>query len=119
MAKDKAQDADAQDGIRLSAHPRARRAIALAKGWGGLGAFGLVLFLSLRAGLPFADALLRGMLGGVAGYVVGWIIAVPAWRPIAVAEVERLRRDIVAEMDKHAAAAEGRAAPDAELRARA
>jgi hypothetical protein len=126
MAKDKAKgkgkakapDADASDAIRLSAHPRARRAIALAKGWGGLGAFGLVLMLSLQAGLPLADAMLRGMLGGIAGYVLGWMIAVTAWRQIALAEVERLRRDIVAEIERHAAPADGRAA-DTELRARA
>ena len=32
--------------IRLSAHPRARRQIAQAKGWGALTAFGLVVLAS-------------------------------------------------------------------------
>jgi hypothetical protein len=90
----KAAGGAAQDGIRLTAHPRARRDIAAAKGWGGLAAFGIVLFLSLRAGVPLADGLWRGMLAGVAGYVFAWGAAVAIWRHVALAEIERTRREI-------------------------
>jgi hypothetical protein len=46
-----AEDGAASAGIRLSAHPRARRHIAIAKGWGGLIAFAVVLKLARGAGL--------------------------------------------------------------------
>jgi uncharacterized membrane protein YccC len=117
--KPKAEAGAGDDGIRLSSHPRARRGIAQAKGWGGLGAFALVVFLSLRAGVPTADALLRGVLGGIAGYVVGWVIAVTVWRQIALAELERLRRRIIASMEEQVAQAEGRAVADRDARTRA
>jgi uncharacterized membrane protein YccC len=117
-SKPAAADGD-DDGIRLSSHPRARRGIAQAKGWGGLGAFALVVFLSLRAGVPTADAVLRGMLGGIIGYVVGWVIAVTVWRQIALAELERLRRSMIASMEEQVARAEGRAVVDRDVRTRA
>jgi hypothetical protein len=85
----------AEGGIRLTAHPRARRDIGLAKGWGGLGAFVLVLVLSLQAGVPTAEALLRAIGGGVVGYVVAWGVAVTVWRHLALAEVERARRRLL------------------------
>ncbi|HEU4976370.1 MAG TPA: hypothetical protein VFT50_14855 [Baekduia sp.] len=102
-------DAVGEDGIRLSAHPRARRHIAMAKGWGGLGAFALVVWLSQRAGVPTGDALLRGLIGGIAGYLVSWGVAVTVWRQIALAELERLRRRLLAQA---AAQAAGGPAPD-------
>lgn len=104
MAKKAPAPRDA-DGIRLSRHPRARRQIALAKGWGGLGAFVLVLYLSTQAGVPTADAVLRGMLGGLVGYVAAWLVAVTVWRQLALAELERLRLRIVASMETQAAQA--------------
>ncbi|MBI5104841.1 MAG: hypothetical protein HZB46_07630 [Solirubrobacterales bacterium] len=79
-------------GIVLAAHPRARRDIALAKGWGGLGVFALVVYLSVKAGVPAADALLRGIVFGMGGYVVGWGLAVAVWRHLALAEIEAARR---------------------------
>lgn len=84
------------DGIRLSAHPRARRHIAIAKGWGGIVAFLLVLKLSRGAGLPWSDALERALVGGVVGYLVLWMIAQTIWRHVALAELEDLRRRLIA-----------------------
>jgi hypothetical protein len=84
----------AEGGIRLTAHPRARRDIAMAKGWGGLAAFGVVLVLSLRADVPLADGLWRAILGGMAGYVFAWGAAVAIWRQVALAEIERTTREI-------------------------
>jgi uncharacterized membrane protein YccC len=103
--KGSSKETEAQDGIRLTRHPRARRHIAMAKGWGGLGAFVVVLYLSRKAGLPLADAVLRGLLGGVLGYVVAWMIAVTVWRQLALAELERLRARLVASMEAQAAEA--------------
>ena len=102
----------AEGGIRLTAHPRARRDIAMAKGWGGLAAFGVVLFLSLRADVPLSDALWRALIGGMAGYVLAWAAAVAIWRHVALAEIDRKTREIAGPPpeDQRAAAAEGRTA---------
>lgn len=95
-----AADVEPSSGIRLSAHPRARRHIAAAKTWGGLAAFVFVAVLSHRAELPLGDLLLRSMLAGVGGYLVGWVLALVAWRQIALAQIEDLRRTLVAEAEE-------------------
>jgi uncharacterized membrane protein YccC len=73
--------------IKLSEHPRAVRHIAMAKGWGGLAGFGLVVLLSLQAGTATPDLMLRALIGGVLGYVLAWGTTVIVWRQLAVAEV--------------------------------
>lgn len=93
-------------GIRLSAHPRARRHIAIAKGWGGLIAFAVVLKLARGAGLPWPDAIERGVLGGIVGYLAAWMIVQTIWRHIALAELEELRRRLIARAESQAAARE-------------
>jgi hypothetical protein len=92
------------EGIRLSAHPRARRHIAIAKGWGGLIAFLVVLKISRGAGLLWPDALERAVLGGVVGYLTLWMIAQTIWRHVALAELEDLRRRLIAKAEAQAAA---------------
>jgi hypothetical protein len=104
-------------GIRLTTHPRARRHIRAAKGWAGLISFGLVLYLSRGAELPWADALTRGLLGGIAGYLAGWLIAVAVWRQIALAELEDLRVRLLAKMEERAEAAEAAAQEALEAKA--
>lgn len=94
--EDAAAPTPAGDGIRLSAHPRARRHIAIAKGWGGLIAFLLVLKLSRGAALPWPDAIERAVVGGIVGYLTLWMIAQTIWRHIALAELEDLRKRLVA-----------------------
>ncbi|QEC46866.1 hypothetical protein FSW04_04185 [Baekduia soli] len=96
---------EAGSGITLTRHPKARRQIAMAKGWGGLLAFAVVVHLSSKAGLPTVNAVLRGLLGGLAGYVVAWVIAVNVWRHLALAELEALRRRVVESMEAQAQAA--------------
>lgn len=86
--------------LRLADHPRARRHIALAKGWGGLATFALALLLSLRAGVPAEEAILRAVGLGVAGTLVAWALAVVVWRQVAVAEIEAARRRIVARLEE-------------------
>jgi hypothetical protein len=94
------------DGIRLSAHPRARRHIGMAKGWGGLIAFLVVLKISRGAALPWPDAIGRAVVGGVVGYLTLWAIAQTIWRHVALAELEDLRRRLVAKAEAQAAARE-------------
>jgi hypothetical protein len=98
--------APAAAGIRLSAHPRARRHIAMAKGWGGLIAFAVVIKISRGAGLLWPDALERGVIGGVVGYLAAWMIVQTIWRHVALAELEDLRRRLVAKAEAQAAARE-------------
>jgi hypothetical protein len=97
--------------IRVSAHPRATYAIARAKGAGGLFALVVVGLLSWRGGLPAADAALRGLVAGVAGYLVCWVLAVQVWRHLVMAEAaaaeEVVRKRREARAAALAAAAEG------------
>jgi uncharacterized membrane protein YccC len=108
--KGAAPEAVAGDGIRLSAHPRARRHIAIAKGWGGLIAFLVVLKLSRGAGLPWPDALERSLIGGVVGYLAAWAIAQTIWRHVALAELEQLRRRLIRMAEQQAAEREAQIA---------
>ncbi|HYF27763.1 MAG TPA: hypothetical protein VD931_18620 [Baekduia sp.] len=82
--------------IVLARHPRASRHVRLAKGWGGLVCFVLAVVLSHRAGVPTADALLRGLIAGVAGMLACWAATLVVWRQLALAEVETLRRRLAA-----------------------
>jgi hypothetical protein len=90
-------------------HPRAGAQVARAKAWGGLGGFLLVALLSLRAGVPTADALLRALAGGVVGYVATWACAVVVWRHLVVAELRAVRSHRAAEAAARRAAAAQRA----------
>lgn len=77
--------------IRLTDHPRARASIRRVKGAAGLGAFGLILLLCLRAGLLPAEAGVRALVGGIVAYFLSWRIAVTVWRQIALGELEAAR----------------------------
>jgi uncharacterized membrane protein YccC len=123
VAKKAAKDAapeTAEPRVRLSAHPRAKRHIAAAKGWGGIAGFAVVLFFSIQGGTPPPDAMLRGLVGGIGFSMLGWAAAVAVWRQLAVAEVHaaRKRMERLAEMVA-AEAAERAAAADAEAKAAA
>ena len=103
--------------VQLSAHPRATRHIATAKGWGGLIGFGVVLLLSMRAHMSLFESGLHALAGGIALYLLAWAGAVAIWREIAVAEVERARR-MTAELNRAAAEeAEARAKAKAQAEA--
>ena len=91
---DKKKPAKKAEGATLPSvanHPRAGAQIARAKAWGGLGGFALVAVLSLRAGVPTADALLRAIAGGIAAYVAAWACAVAVWRHLVIAELRAVR----------------------------
>jgi hypothetical protein len=107
-------DAENPRAIRLSTHPRAQRHIAQAKGWGGLLGFLVVGWLSYSGGMQLPAAGLRALAGGAGLYVLAWAAAVAIWREVAVAEVERARRRILAEMEAAAEAAQERAKAQAQ-----
>jgi uncharacterized membrane protein YccC len=88
------EDPQAARIVRLRSHPRARRHIAQAKGWGGLGGFAITLWMSLQAGAPAFDAMSRALMAGVGLYIVAWAFAIVVWRQIAVGEVRAAHRRI-------------------------
>lgn len=93
-SKKQAAENPAEDGVqavRLSAHPRAMSSIRRVRGWSGLIGFALVTILSLRGGLLLADAVLRGLVGGLGAFFAGWFIAIKLWRHIALAELAAAR----------------------------
>ena len=98
MAKRRDRGAPAQGtgGISIAGHPRSAVAVRRAKGWGGL--LGLVLgtTLALGAHVPLEDALLRGLAGGILGYVALWAIAVTVARQLVIAEVRARYAEVVA-----------------------
>ena len=71
-----------------------------AKGFGGLLGTVLALLLATRAGLPLFDAMLRGLVGGIVGYVALWAVAIAVARQLVIAEV----RARYAELDARASA---------------
>jgi hypothetical protein len=75
-------------GVSIANHPRARASIRRARAWVALGAFGLVLLLCLRSGVPGPDAVMRALLAGVVGNLGAWAIGLVLWKHILLAEVQ-------------------------------
>lgn len=88
----------------VSAHPRAKRSITRAKAWGGLLAFGLVAFLSYRAGVAPFEIGVRALVAGMAGYLVVWFFAVLLWQRLVVHELQQERDRKRAELEARLAA---------------
>jgi hypothetical protein len=86
-------DKGAPEGERVAvlAHPRARRSIRRLRARAGLLGLVVVTWLSLRAGLPPFDAVLRGLAGGVAAHFVVWAAGIVAWRHLVLAEIKAHR----------------------------
>jgi len=83
------------DGPSIAAHPRAVRAVARAKGWGGLAGFLLGGYLSLPTN-TLAEAGLRALVAGVACYVVTWAGAVFLWRRLVMLEIKGREQQLLA-----------------------
>jgi hypothetical protein len=96
--------------VRIADHPRASAGIRRARGWAGLGAFALVLLLSMQAGVPDFAALARGLVAGVVGFLAGWVCALAVWRSIVLAELERARQAHEARLEERRRHAEERRA---------
>lgn len=77
----------AAGGISVAAHPRSASAVRRAKGFGGLLGTILATVLATKAGLPLLDAMVRGLVGGIVGYVGLWAVAVAVARQLVIAEV--------------------------------
>lgn len=96
-------------GICVSGHPRSASAVRRAKGLGGLLGALLGVFLGHGAHLALYDAMLRGLGGGIVGYLALWAVAVTVARQLVIAEV-RTRYAEVARAAAEAAAAAAAAA---------
>jgi hypothetical protein len=92
----KQKDLPADDGISVASHPRSSQLVRRAKGWGGFGGALLCTVLALHAHVPAFDALLRGLAGGVATYVVTWALALAAARQFVIAEVRARYAEVLA-----------------------
>ena len=73
---------------------RAVAGIRRAKGFGGLAGFAIAALAAELHGELAASLLLRGLIGGVAGYMVGWLAAVTVWRRIIRAELHHGLQEI-------------------------
>jgi hypothetical protein len=96
--------------IRVAAHPRARASIRRWRGRAGLAGLVIVTLLSLRAGVPAFDAVIRGLAGGVAAQFVAWTAAVVLWRHLVIGELTAHHAAREAAAAERRAAAEARAA---------
>ncbi len=83
------------DGPSIAAHPRATRAVARAKSWGGLAGFVLGGYLSLPTN-TLAGAGLRALIAGVVCYVVVWAGAVFLWRRLVMLEIKSREQQLAA-----------------------
>jgi hypothetical protein len=89
MAKKKKEQQQAAEpgSVSVVAHPRARRSIRRLRARAGLIGLVAVTWLSLRAGVPAFDAVLRGLAGGLAAHFLAWGAGILAWRHLIVAEI--------------------------------
>src|SRR5215210_6392282 len=69
------------------AHPRARASIRRWRARAGLLGLVLVTYLSMRAGVPAFDSVVRGLAGGLVGNLLAWIVGIVAWRHLVLAEL--------------------------------
>jgi hypothetical protein len=87
--------APSADGPSIAAHPRAVRAVARAKSWGGLAGFLLGGYLSLPTN-TLAGAGLRALIAGVVCYVAVWAGAVFLWRRLVMLEIKSREQQLAA-----------------------
>jgi hypothetical protein len=94
MARDKEnKDAEAApqetgpEPITVHSHPAAMASIRRARARAGLGAFVVVLLLSMHHGLALPSAAVRALVAGVAVQLVTWKVAVVVWRQLIMVQV--------------------------------
>jgi hypothetical protein len=81
-------------GPNVAAHPRASRAVARTKSWGGLVGFVLGGYLSLPTN-TLAAAGLRALIAGVVCYVVAWAGAVFVWKRLVILELKGREQQMI------------------------
>src|SRR5215211_1700693 len=114
MAKGKQKKGKNGDGPvdtpSVIAHPRARVSIRRWRGRAGLLGLILVTYLSMRAGVPAFDSVLRGLAGGFVAHFLAWIAGIVAWRHLVLAELIAHREVQEAKLRAYHEEAERRAA---------
>ena len=103
-------DASDEGMLSIASDPRAGAQVRRAKGWGGLIAFVLAGYLSINANVPLADAGLRALIAGLAGYLLAWACSVTIWRQLLTAQVKQAVEE-ANERRRQAAAASAATAP--------
>ena len=109
--EDKKKGGDgAADGVSVAAHPRAKASIRRTRARTALAAFVIVLLFSHSAGVTDQEAVMRAVVAGLVGNLIGWACALAIWRQIVVQEVrsvaEARREQARARAEAMAAAAE-------------
>ena len=119
MSKKKEKDAppDEARAVSVAAHQRASASVRRTRARVALAVFALVLFLSLRSGVPAEEAVLRALVAGIVGNLAARACAVAIWRSLILAEVKLAREAQRARRQAALAAAAG--AVEAEKAARA
>jgi hypothetical protein len=102
--KAKGGEPEVPDGISVARHPRSAGMVRRAKGWGGVVGLALTTYLGVHAGIPPLDAMVRGLAGGVFGYLALWAIAVTVARQLVIAEVRARYKQVTAAAAAAAAA---------------
>ncbi len=92
---EKAATAEDAGSPSVAAHPRAARAVAQAKGWGGLAGFFIAGYLSLPTG-TLAQAGLRALIAGSVCYAAAWAGAVFVWRRLVIVEIKGREQALLA-----------------------
>jgi hypothetical protein len=95
----------AASGICVAGHPRSASAVRRAKGLGGLLGALLATLLAHGAHLPFFETMLRGLAGGIVGYLGLWAVAVTVARQLVIAEVRTRYNEVVRAAEAAEAAA--------------
>lgn len=94
-AKGKSATDENSGSPSVAAHPRAARAVAQAKGWGGLAGFFIAGYLSLPTG-TLAEAGLRALIAGSVCYLAAWAGAVFVWRRLVIVEIKGREQALLA-----------------------
>jgi hypothetical protein len=80
-------------GISLATHPVASEHIRLAKGFGGLFGLVAVAWVTWDGGASLATVGMRALAAGLVGYALAWAFMLSLWRHIAVADIQKKRKE--------------------------
>ena len=91
--KDEPVATEQDSGVSLATHPVASEHIRLAKGFGGL--FGLVAvgWVTWDGGASLVTVGWRALVAGLVGYALAWAFTLSLWRHIALADIQKKRKE--------------------------